>query len=70
MYYSETFKAQMVQKLTRPGSPSATELSKEVGVHPSTLSRWVRQARYGPESWTETPSTPDEPRRTMLARRP
>lgn len=70
MYYSETFKAQMVQKLTRPGSPSATELSKEVGVHPSTLSRWVRQARYVPESWTESPSTPDEHRRSMAARRP
>ena len=70
MYYSETFKAQMVQKLTRPGSPSATELSKEVGVHQSTLSRWVRQARYVPEAWTRTLSTPDEPRRTMPARRP
>ena len=70
MYYSETFKAQMVQKLTRPGSPSATELSKEVGVHQSTLSRWVRQARYVPEAWTGTLSIPDEPRRTMPARRP
>jgi hypothetical protein len=27
MYYSETFKAQIVQKLTRRGGPSATELS-------------------------------------------
>ena len=70
MYYSETFKAEMVQKLTRPGSPSATELSKEVGVHRSTLSRWVRQARYVSEAWPRTLSTPDEPRRTMPARRP
>ncbi|MFO8173891.1 MAG: IS3 family transposase [Longimicrobiales bacterium] len=70
MYYSETFKAQMVQKLTRPEGPSATELSKEVGVHQSTLSRWVRQARSVPEAWTETLSIPDEPRRTMPARRP
>jgi transposase-like protein len=70
MYYSETFKAQMVEKLTRSGGPSARELSKEVGVHPSTLSRWVRQARYVPESWTGTLSNPDEPRRTMPARRP
>ncbi len=70
MNYSETFKAQMVQRLTRPGSPSATELSKEVGVHQSTLSRWVRQARYVPEAWTSAPSTPHEPRRTMPARRP
>lgn len=70
MYYSETFKAQMVQKLTRPEGPSATELSKEVGVHQSTLSRWVRQARSVPEAWTETRSIPDEPRRTMPSRRP
>jgi len=70
MYYSETFKAQMVQKLTRPGSPSATELSKEVGVPQGTLSRWVRQARYAPETWAGTLSTPNEPRRTMPARRP
>jgi transposase len=70
MYYSETFKAQMVQKLTRPGSPSATELSKEVGVHQSTLSRWVRRARYVPEAWRGTHTIADEPRRTMPSRRP
>lgn len=70
MYYSETFKAQMVQKLTRPGSPSATELSKEVGVHQSTLSRWVRQARSVPEPWRGTLSSPEESRRTMPPRRP
>jgi transposase-like protein len=70
MYYSETFKAQMVQKLTGPGGPSATELSREVGVHQSTLSRWVRQARYVPEAWRGTPTIADEPRRTMPARRP
>jgi transposase len=70
MYYSETFKAQMVQKLTRAGSPSASQLSREVGVHQSTLSRWVRQAHYVPEAWQRTLPTPDEPRRTMPARRP
>ena len=68
MYYSETFKAQMVQKLTRPGGPSATRLSREVGVHQSTLSRWVREAHYVP--WQGTYSIPDPPRRTMTARRP
>jgi len=68
MYYSERFKAQMVQKLTRPGGPSATELSRDVGVHQSTLSRWVRQAHYVPRQ--RALSTPDEPRRAMPARRP
>ena len=68
MYYSETFKAQMIQKLTRPGGPSATQLSREVGVHQSTLSRWVRQAHYVP--WQSTIPTSEEPRRAMPARRP
>jgi len=68
MYYSETFKAQMVQKLSRPGGPSATRLSREVGVHQSTLSRWVREAHYVP--WQGTSPITDEPRRTMVARRP
>ena len=68
MNYSETFKDQMVQKLTRPGGPSANRLSQEVGVHQSTLSRWVRQAQYVP--WQGSISTPDEPRRAMPARRP
>jgi transposase len=68
MNYSEAFKAQMVQKLTRPGAPSASGLSLEVGVHQSTLSRWVREAHYVP--WQRVQPTPDEPRRTMPARRP
>jgi len=68
MNYSETFKAQMVQKLTRPGGPSAGQLSGEVGVHQSTLSRWLREAHYVP--WQRALPTPDEPRRAMPARRP
>ncbi len=67
MNYSEAFKAQMVQKLTAPGGPSATGLSREVGVHQSTLSRWVREAHV---PWQVTLPTPDEPGRTMPVRRP
>ena len=52
--YSKAFKDQMVQKLTRPGGPSATGLSREVGVHQATLSRWVREAHV---SWQGTPYT-------------
>jgi len=66
MNYSETFKAQMVQKLTYPGGPSATGLSREVGVHQCTLSRWVREAHV---SWQETPTTA-EAGRAMPVRRP
>lgn len=67
MKYSEAFKAEMVQKLTRPGGPSASGLSREVGVHQSTLSRWVREAHV---PWRGTLPNPDEPGRAMPARRP
>jgi transposase-like protein len=68
MQYSETFKAQIVQKLTRPGGPSANALSGEVGVHQSTLSRWLREAHV-PWQVSSSPA-PDEPGTTMPARRP
>lgn len=38
----------MIKKMTGPGGETANALSKEVGVHPSTLSRWLRQAKVGP----------------------
>jgi transposase len=40
----------MVTKLTSTGAPSATSLAQEVGIHQSTLSRWVREyAKVGKE---------------------
>ncbi len=44
MEYSEAFKRKMVQRMLGPGAKTATELSQEVRVHQSTLSRWLRQA--------------------------
>jgi transposase-like protein len=41
--YSEAFRERMVQRLTS-GGISANELSREVGVSQSTLSRWLREA--------------------------
>lgn len=67
MKYSDAFKAQMVQKLTRRGGPSATGLSREVGVPQSTLSRWVRDSHV---PWQMTHSTADAPGRSMSDRRP
>jgi transposase len=69
MYYSETFKAQMVQKLTRRGGPRATELSRDVGVHQSTLSRWVRNAaRTNGQGFPFNPTK--TPRDLPMTRRP
>ena len=61
--YSETFKAQMVQKMLAPGGPSANALAQEVGIHQSTLSRWLRAVKVAgmtkkrlrrPQDWTAT----------------
>jgi transposase-like protein len=43
-YYPEEFKSKMVEKMARPGGPSATSLSHETGVPQTTLSRWLRRA--------------------------
>ena len=43
--YSETVKEAMVLKLTSPSAPSSISLAQEVGIHQSTLSRWVKE--YG-----------------------
>jgi transposase len=42
--YSEAFKAKMVQRLARPGGPSANVLAASIGVSQPTLSRWLREA--------------------------
>ena len=44
-YYTESFKAKMVQRLSAPNAITAMSLSKEVGVSQSQLSRWLRVAR-------------------------
>lgn len=44
MQYSERFKEKMVQRMAGPNGMTATELSQQVGVSQSTLSRWLRQA--------------------------
>ncbi len=41
--YPESIKESMVMKLTSPGGPSASVLAQEVGIHQSTLSRWIRE---------------------------
>lgn len=42
--YSEDFKSKMVQKMARPGGPSASKLSQSIGVSQPTLSRWLLAA--------------------------
>ena len=41
--YSKGFRARMVQRMAGPEGLSASKLAEEVGVHQTTLSRWVRE---------------------------
>ncbi len=66
MPYSEKFKLRMIQRLTSPNAPSATLLSREVGVPQPTLSLWLRRARRLP-AMTSKPhedTNPSEPTRS------
>jgi transposase len=45
--YSATFRAKMVQRLAGPKAVPANQLAQKVGVHQSTLSRWLRDAQLG-----------------------
>lgn len=42
--YSPEFREQMIAKLISPRGPSVYELAAKVGVHQTTLSRWLREA--------------------------
>ena len=43
MNYSNGFRARMVQRMAGPESISAFKLAEEIGVHQTTLSRWLRE---------------------------
>jgi transposase len=44
MDYPQGFKDAMVRKMTAPGRRPTVDIAEEMGLHPSTLSRWVREA--------------------------
>ena len=45
MPYTESFRAKMVQRMLGPNAKSANALAADVGIHQSTLSRWLLDAR-------------------------
>jgi transposase-like protein len=53
----------MVQRLAGPKAVSANQLAQEVGVHQSTLSRWLRDAQH-PDMSTSNGTQQDPPART------
>lgn len=42
--YSQGFKARLVARMAGPDRITAAQLAEEVGVHQTTLSRWLREA--------------------------
>jgi len=44
--YSAAFRTKMVQRMVGPKAVSANQLAQEVGLHQSTLSRWLRDAQH------------------------
>ncbi len=44
--YAAAFRAKMVQRLVGPKAVPANQLAQEVGIHQSTLSRWLRDAQH------------------------
>ena len=62
--YSESFKRKMVQRLLLPNGPSASALSKEVGVCQTSLSKWKRSlGSVVPVSNQNTPGSASGSRR-------
>ena len=57
MAYSMGFRARMIQRMLDPATLSVREVSRESGVPPTTLSRWLREARNGRLGGMSTPAT-------------
>jgi transposase-like protein len=45
MKYSNGFRARMVQRMVGPEGIDAIKLAEEIGVHQTTLSRWLREEK-------------------------
>lgn len=62
--YSDSFKRKMVERLLMPNAPSASALSREVGVPQPTLSMWKRSfGTLASVSSNKTPGSASRPRR-------
>lgn len=61
MNYPETFKHQMVSRMSGPGGLSASALAEEINVGQTTLSRWLREAAKIGSMSKEKPSKPRRP---------
>ena len=61
--YPMALRAKMVKKLTGPNPVSTAALSRETGIHQTTLSRWVREAAKVRSMTTGRDASDDSPHR-------
>lgn len=47
MNYTNDYRNRILQRLLKPGGPSAMEISRETGIHHGTLYRWMHEAKNG-----------------------
>jgi len=45
MEYPLEYRKQLIQKMLKPGGLTAMEVSRETGIHPATLYRWIKHAK-------------------------
>ena len=61
MKYSNGFRARMVQRMVGPEGIGAIKLAEGIGVHQTTLSRWLREASGEEKKALESQHTQLEP---------
>ncbi len=47
MNYTDEYRNQVIQKLLKPGGPSVREMGEDIGIHYSTLYKWIREQKNG-----------------------
>jgi transposase-like protein len=57
--YSQEFKQSIVQKVTSPGGPSITEMSKKTGVHYTSIRSWIQNCATTPSMKKSKEWTPE-----------
>jgi transposase len=70
--YAAAFRAKMVHRLVGPNAVSANQLAQEVGVHQSTLSRWLLDAQHrgmGTSNGAERPPSASASTKETAARK-
>ena len=66
MRYSEGFKNRMIERMAGPEGIAAIDLAREVNVHQTTLSRWVKERSFAAMTTDKSPSRSSRPAQEKL----